>query len=275
VNVDVEPAVVRRVSLETRMDQLDVVLPAGGRISGEFARAAGVEIKALILVDGQPILRHTIQAMRDSGRVRRIAVTGPREALDVARDAGADGLVEEGTSGPENVFRGLDWLREQTQGIASRLLIAATDLPFLTPDSIRTFVDLCPPEAEAALAIVTRQAFMDRFPGSENIWVPLREGDITNGSVFLVDPGILIRNRVRFEQMFEARKSQIQMARLVGLRILFELLTHRLSLATLERRCSGIMGGRGKAVLNCPAELAFDVDQFSEYRYLDAAPEQH
>ena len=124
------------------------------------------------------------------------------------------------------------------------------------------------------MGVTTRQAFLARFPGSDNIWVPLREGEITNGSVFVVDPELLIRNRQRFEQAFDARKSQFRMARLVGLRVLLELLLHRLSLGTIERRCSAILGGRARAVLSSPPELAFDVDQFSEYRYVGSKAER-
>src|SRR5258706_4161042 len=94
-------------------EMVDAVLPAGGRISGAFAQTTGVEIKALIALEGQTILRRTIAALRACGRIGRIVVIGPEEALREAREAGADATPEEGASGPENYLRGLELLQPQ------------------------------------------------------------------------------------------------------------------------------------------------------------------
>lgn len=52
--------------------KLDVILPAGGRISGEFASEAGVEVKALIEINGCTVLEHTIDVLRATQRVERL-----------------------------------------------------------------------------------------------------------------------------------------------------------------------------------------------------------
>lgn len=248
-------------------ERSDVVLPAGGRISGAFAQAAGAEIKALIRVGEQTILRRTIEVFRDTGRVGRIVVIGPEAALEEARAAGADGTIPEGDTGPENFFRGLAWLREQSRDPASRVTIAATDLPFLTPEALRHYWDSCPVQADIAVPALAKAAFEARFPGSENIYVPLREGQITIGCVFQVNPDVLLRNRPHIERIFQARKSQFQMARLAGWRVVFGLAAKRLTLRAIEERCGQILGCRGAGVPDCAPELGFDIDQPQEFHY--------
>lgn len=249
-------------------ERSDVVLPAGGRISGAFAQAAGAEIKALIRVGEQTILRRTIEVFRDTGRVGRIVVIGPEAALEEARAAGADGTILEGDTGPENFFRGLAWLREQSSDPAARVTIAATDLPFLTPEAINHYWDFCPAQADVAVPVLAKAAFEARFPGSENIYVPLREGQITLGCVFQVNPDVLLRNRPHIERVFRARKSQFQMARLVGWRVALGLAAKRLTLRAIEERCGQILGCRGAGVPDCAPELGFDIDQPQEFHYV-------
>jgi CTP:molybdopterin cytidylyltransferase MocA len=249
-------------------ERTDVVLPAGGRISGAFAQAAGAEIKALIRVGEQTILRRTIEVFRATGRVRRIVVIGPEAALEEARAAGADGTLPEGDTGPENFFRGLAWLREQSGGPAARVTISATDLPFLTPEAIHHYWDSCPAQADIAVPMLAKAAFEARFPGSENLYVPLREGEITIGCVFQVNPEVLLRNRPHIERVFHARKSQFQMARLVGWRVALGLATKRLTIRAIEERCGQILGCRGAGVPDCAPELGFDIDQPQEFHYV-------
>ena len=65
----------------TSREHFDVILPAGGRITGDFAKMAGTEVKALISLDGQTILKRTIEALQATKRVGRLVVIGPPAAL--------------------------------------------------------------------------------------------------------------------------------------------------------------------------------------------------
>lgn len=244
----------------------DAILPAGGRISGDFARIAGTEIKALIRLDGHTMLSRTINVLRRTRGSGRIVVVGPRETLDEAEECGADGKMLEGASGPENIFRGLAWLQKQ-DAPSPRILIAATDLPFISEDALNAYIQACPLDADLTLPILTREEFEGRFPGSCNEYVSLHEGRFTNGSVNLVDAASLASIRTNVEQIFESRKSQWRMARLVGWRVALGFAARRLSVPMLEKRVSEIVGLRAAAVFHAPAELAYDVDLPEEYAY--------
>ena len=243
----------------------DVVLPAGGRIAGEFARASGQEIKALIALGNQTVLRHCIETLRATGRIGNIVVVGPEETQMEARMAGADAALPEGGSGPENFFRGLDWLEQNSGG--NRVLIAATDLPFLTEDALIRFLDACPKSAEVAVPVISQAAMEARFPGLPGEYVPLREGLVTTGCVFLVSPEVLRRNRAHIEAIFAARKNQIAMARLLGLNFILRYILRRLSIKDIEKQCRRILNCSGAAILDSAPELAFDMDTPEEYVY--------
>lgn len=250
--------------------RINVILPAGGRIAGEFAAEAGAEIKALITLNGQSVLERMVRALRDTGRVGRIVVIGPEVLAGHPVARLVDGVVPEGDSGPENFFRGLDWLAAHAPENGSRVLLMATDLPFVTAGAISAFLDACPPDGDICLPVIRREAFQARFPGSVNQYVSLRDGAWTIGCAFLVNPAALRDNRVHIEHAFAARKSQPAMARLLGLEFIVRFVLGRLDVEHIERRCGQILRCRGRAVHGCPAELAFDIDLPGEYRYAAA-----
>jgi GTP:adenosylcobinamide-phosphate guanylyltransferase len=283
-----------RLEQSEKSEKFDVILPAGGRITGEFAQRTGVEIKALIDFCGETILRRTIHTLRATNRVGRIVVIGPQPALNEAQKAGANGLIIEGESGPDNILRGLQWLQEEGRrkkeegeseevvgddeassfllppssfDLSSRVLIVTTDLPFLTTQALNTFLDACAPDAEAVIPILTQREFEARFPGTQNEYVRLKEGNYTIGCAFVVNGETLLRNEAHLRAVFEARKSQWQMARLVGWATIFRFVTRQLTVPLLQARISAIARCKGVALPHMPPELAYDIDQPADFLY--------
>lgn len=245
---------------------VDVVLPSGGRIAGDFAAEAGQEIKALIEIGGRSVLKRAVEALRATGRVERIVVVGPETVLRHHAAEGADAALPEGSSGPDNIFRGLDWLRAN-RGNDARALVVTTDLPFLTPEALVGFLDTCPADAEVCVPVIRREAFAARYPGSVNDYVRLGDGEWTIGGAFLLDTDALWASRSRIDAVFAARKSQLAMARLLGPHFVARFLTRRLTISDIERRCAHLLGCAGAAVHGCAPELAFDIDLPAHYRY--------
>ncbi len=252
---------------------LDAILPAAGRLAGGFAAEAGATIKALIRFDGETLLERTIRAARESGVVRRIAVIGPEEVWEQAQAAGADAVLPELADGPDNVLSGLSWLRERSAD-ARRALVLTTDLPFITGRAIADYVAACPPDGQIAVSAVPAESFESRFPGAPAIYVNLGDGRWTMGCGFVVDPAALLDNEARLRSIFDARKSQVGMARLLGARFVWRWLTRRLTVDEIAARCSDLLGVRGAVVRNGPPELAYDIDDPADLRYAVQALEE-
>jgi len=247
---------------------IDAILPAGGRIDGEFAEEAGAHVKALIEIGGLTVLERTIDALRATARIRRAVVIGPSEIAEHACAKCADAVLPEGgDSGPANIIRGIEWLRETDGDSADCVLILTTDLPFVTPEAITSFLDSCPADIDLCAPLVAKSAFEGRFPGSENMYVKLADGVWTLGCGFVVNPKAIEANRDHIERVFAQRKSQLGMARLLGFGFVAKFLAGRLTVADIERRCGEMLGFSGEAIPGSPPELAFDLDRVDEYRY--------
>lgn len=253
-----------------KTSSVDVILPAGGRIAGEFAQHANTTIKALIrLGGGETILSQTIAALRASGRTGRIVVVGPAgDAGLQAAASGADALLPEGETGPDNIFRALAHLQTGENSAPARpALIVTTDLPFASAEAIAGFLNACPDDADLCVPVIERAAYEARFPGTQNEWVRLVDGEWTVGGASLVRPDALERSRPHLERVFAARKNQVAMARLLGPVFVARFLLRRLGVPHIERRCSDLIRVRGVAVRGGDPVLAFDIDTPKEWRY--------
>lgn len=100
--------------------------------------------------------------------------------------------------------------------------------------------------------------------------MPLREGWLTAGSRYVLRPRVVHANRHLLETLFARRKSQLGMARTLGLSVLWKLLTRRLAVPDLERRAGEIRRHPARAIPKCRVELAYDIDELPAWQYLQA-----
>ena len=255
--------------------KLDVVIPAGGLIDGDYAAAAGTSIRALAPVgaDKKPVVQVVVDALRASGRVGRIVVAGLPGAMPAALgghvllvpESSPEGL--EGISGgPANILAGL---REVD---ADRIaLVCTSDLPFLTPEAVVEFIDRINVDVDVDIAggIVSARSYNQRFadaPPSEFVNL-VDEGPSTLACLFAVRPSVILGKMGLVSSVFEARKSQWGMVRLLGLKLLCEFATKRLSAESIRRRLEQLLDCRIDLVDEAPAEAAFDVDTLEDYLY--------
>jgi hypothetical protein len=247
---------------------VDAILPAGGRISGEFAREAGTELKALIRLGRWTVLERVLASLGATGRIGRTVVIGPKEVMSHPAARLADVALPEGASGPANIFRGIEWLYVANgRRHSRRILILTTDLPFLTPEAVTGFVGACSPGLDLCLPILKREEFELRFPHRSARYVRLRDGEWMIGCAFLVDPAALTRNRSVVERAFAVRRSRLGMARLLGPSFVLRFLARRLVVSHIEQRCEDMLGCTGRGIRGCAPELAFDIDYPEDYRY--------
>jgi hypothetical protein len=244
---------------------VDVILPAGGRIEGDFAREAGAEVKALIPLGRRTLLDTVLEAVRATGYVNRAVVVGP-DAVQKHADSSADAFLPERGSGPENIFHGFEWLGKQTDA-ADHVLILTTDLPFILPDSVSGFLNRCPPDSDICLPLFEKSDFECRFQGSQNTYVKLRDGEWTVGGAYRLRRQALEKNREHIDRLFHARKSAAKMAKLLGPLFIARYLTRTLRVPHLECHCARLTGCAAAAVKGCDPALAFDIDDIHDYRY--------
>jgi CTP:molybdopterin cytidylyltransferase MocA len=248
-----------------------MVITAGGRLDDAFAAAAGTRLKALVPLAAEPLLRHVLRALAEvSGRIGPVVIVGP--TADLAAFGRPDvQLVPEAATGPENMALGLEAVLATAADTADPWTILATcDTPLIDGPALRWLLDSAPSDAQIVLPILTRPQYDAQLPGSPNTYVRLADGEFTASSVFLVRPRALLRRREVLQRVFDARKSQVTMARLLGLPFVARLLAGRLTSAHAESRATELSGCVCRVLRGAPAVLAADVDTLEDLRVVEA-----
>ena len=248
------------------MTTIDAILPAGGLIDDAFAAKVGVKNKALIQFDGKTILRRTLDALEASGRVGETVVIGTEEVLEHEDAKQAGTTLPAGGSGPDNILKGLLFLMERPNP-PDKVLIATTDMPFLTDAIIEDFLDKCASDCDIHVPLVTRDQYVARFPGSTANFVPLKDNVWTIGGAYVVDVQAFQAALPHVQKLFEQRKSKLGMAKLLGPVFLCRFLAKKLTVPMVEAKLKQILGCTGAPVLNCAPELAYDIDDIEDYEY--------
>jgi hypothetical protein len=223
------------------------------------------EPKALLEVGGQTLLARTLGAIRGAQAVDRILVAGPASVREEAVRSGTDEYTVAEGSAPQNI---MDALR-QVQG-ARTALIVTCDLPFLRPEHLTDFLAKVPSDAELALPLIEQAAFHRRFPGARSLFVPLRDGTFAAGCAYRVDVAAFHRSLPHIEDVFARRKSKVEMAKLLGIGFLLQLLTRQATIDGTVAKVESIVKCRGAVVVGAAPELAFDVDREGELAYARA-----
>lgn len=243
----------------------DAIVPAGGTIDPAFAARVGTAEKALIEFNGKSILETTLRAIRDSGRIRNIVVVGSSKVQAKAADFAAIG-IDQGDSGPENIFRGLEKLQEKGLEL-DKALIVTCDLPFLTAETVRNYIDLCPSDKDICVPVIEAKDFNLAYPGTSSTFVKTRDGTFTIGGMFLMNARKLPELRASIEQVFAKRKSKIGMAMLIGPAFIYKFLTKTLTIRDLEAKIESMLKCTGSAIRHAPVEMSYDIDYLDDYEY--------
>ncbi len=235
----------------------NVVVLAGGKNSPEMAAATGTENRALTPIGSRAMLDYVVSALCEAPSVGKIFVVGTVPQSECYfQIAGRETLLE-------NLLAGLE-----AAGGAEQILVSTSDIPFLTPEAAEDFVvrasargaDLCC--SYLPLAVCTR-----KYPDMKRTAVKLAEGQFTLGNMMLVNPKFLQANQEAITAAYAARKSPVQVAKLLGPGLLGRLLGAQmiapalLSVAGLEAAVSRVLGGTAAGICSAYAEVGTDVDK--------------
>jgi len=237
---------------------LRAVITAGGRVDGAFAAAIGTPTKALAPFGAGVLLDVVLTAVRDAG-VGEIAVVGDG---DVAAHLRATGVrtVPAAADGATNIGRALDAWPD------GDLLYAASDLPFVDGAALVAFV-AASRAYDLTLPLAGGAAYERAYPGAPAHVTVLAGERVANGSVFFIAEGARAAVRAAAARAFDARKSALAMAALLGPALLVRYALRRLRIADVERRVGAVLGIRAHAIGDAPPGLCFDVDTLDDYRY--------
>ena len=241
---------------------VNVVVLAGGRNSAEMAAATGVENRALTPLGDRTMLDHVTSALGRAASVGEITVVGdvpPSPNYHVVR--GGETLLD-------NLMAGVK--AAEASGGGDRVLVSTSDIPFLTPEAVEDFIDRASRSgADLCCSYVPVGLCYERFPDMKRTAVKVREGALTLGNLMLVNPRFLLANQETIACAYAARKSPVQIARMLGLGLLARLLLAQflaptlLTITMLEQGVSRLLGDDARAAGICSEypEIGTDVDK--------------
>jgi molybdopterin-guanine dinucleotide biosynthesis protein A len=246
-------------------------ITAGGRIDGEFAQKAGTDIKAMIKINGKSLLQLSIYALIESGVIGKIVVVAPEEIRNSPDVRGADDFISADADGVENILKGFRYFSEE-----KHIVLCNSDLPFITADSVRGFVERCPEEAAVCYPVYEEKEIdPDIRPGIPS-YIKLKEGNFTGGSIFRFETKPCMEKIEQIGRTFNARKSALSMASLLGWGIVFKFLIGQCSLDDIIRRVDKLINSKCAPIRGCDPGITVDIDDERSWQFsLDYVNRHH
>jgi molybdopterin-guanine dinucleotide biosynthesis protein A len=240
---------------QTRARAIAVVL-AGGGADDELARSAGAASKALVPIDGAPMGAYVLSSLRGSGLVPAIVYVGP---TDDRTRALVDQVVPPGRRMVDSLAMGFG-AALALAAPGDRLMVVTADIPWWTAEGVRAFLEGAP-DADLVYPAVTAATAEAAFPGQRRTFVRLRDGRFTGGNAVLLSQAAVPALLPVVDQIFSARKAPWRLASLIGLDVLWGLLTGRARLSEVEARVSRLLGLEGRVMVSDDAAIAADIDR--------------
>lgn len=249
----------------TRVRIVIAAITAGGRSDDPFARALGVSVKALAVVDGTTLLARSIAAARGCG-AERIAVIG-NDDVRRACEREVDVVIAEGLDGRENIRRAIGTARDRP------LLLMTSDMPFVTAEATRDFVDRAR-GYDVALPLAEAADYLAAYPDAPDHITAIGRDRVANGSVVYFAGGVAPQALEVAGRLFDARKSLWRMAALLGPRLLLRFATGTLRIEHVEALGRSLMGLDVRAIRNASPALCYDIDSQADLDYARAFAER-
>lgn len=242
------------------MKPIYAVILAGDSEDHKVQPGSVVTNKAFIPLNGRPMIDYTLDCYRKAPELAGIGIVGPQAGFEDLTDIT---LIPQRDSLVANVEAAAQVFP------AGWLLFSSCDIPLITPGAISDFLSRCR-GADMYYPFVAREVSEREFPEMQRTWVKLADGEYTGGNLLLIKSSLIALVSKPAAAFFQARKSPVQLASLIGVPTLLKLLVHRLTVTELEEKMNKILCIDCKAVLTPYPEIGADVDKKSDYDAISA-----
>ena len=234
--------------------KVDAVVLGGG--DGEIIDPT-VHIKGLVPIANRPMIAWVVEAMRAAETIAEIAVVVPTDRELGEWTSLVDHIVLSDGSFMDNALAGFSAL---TNG---RAVLAATgDLPALTGDAVDDYANRSLESgAELTYPLVSAEDMEAQFPGSQRTYVKVDGGRVTGGNMMLLAPQLVRRHRELGQRLFDARKSPVRMAQVLGPIFIVKYVLGVLRVHDVELKMEQMVGAKCAAVRTRYAAIGADVDK--------------
>lgn len=257
------------MQLDPETHHMTAIVLAGDRTKQDsLIHHSGASCKALIDIDGMPMVRRVLNALRASRVVDKIVLAGP-EVSEVAKDATLSQWVDSGEVGwrePEASPSTSAYHAMQSLPADDPILLTTADHPLLTADITDAFGrQSLADDVDVAVGLAPYALVKESHPDIRKTVLRFSDGDFCgcNLFAFLTPEG---RRAADFWRKIEQERKKPLLV--IGLLGWWAVIRYRLGLLPLEEalaKLSKRLGLRIRAVILPYANAAIDVDSIADY----------
>jgi GTP:adenosylcobinamide-phosphate guanylyltransferase len=245
------------------------IVLAGRRSADDpLATAAGAPHRALLDIEGEPMLLRVVKRLLTWPTIERILINidQPELLLDLAalvalRDAGSVEFMQSTESPSRSVLESLDWADLESGPV----LVTTADHALLDDDMLDEFFQASERlNVDLTVGLVSQVTIEARFPEAKRTYLRFRDGAFSGANLFLFRTPNAKRAAAFWQRVESERKHPWRMARAFGLGTLLLFLARRLDLDAALVRASSVIGAEIRAIRLHIAEAAVDVDKIED-----------
>ncbi len=241
---------------------VSVLILAGQRegIVDPLCSASGVERKAVIPINGQPMIDYVLSALDDGGLIKPFHVSGFDAAYDERLAQSPSG------SGPADSTDAA--LRA---GIDFPCLITTADHPLLTPQMLESFLSQARRSgADFCVGFADKTIIQPAYPNVKRTYLKFSDRSVSGCNLFYINNTRGLAAIEFWKDAQHLRKQPLKLARSLGWGVLFKYALGRLSLSGAFEYASTRLKITAKPILIPIAEAAIDVDKPSDKVLVEA-----
>ena len=236
------------------MTGFTALILAGSRGGPEpVANYAGVAHRALIPVDGTPMILRVVAALGEAGASRIAVSTDETEVMALLAGYGVECM-------PPSAQPSLS-VRSAFEALGAPLLVTTADHALLRPEWITQFLADMPPECDLALLLAERRVVEADAPRTRRTWYRFGRRAWSGCNLFYLATPKAADALALWRTVEVHRKQPWRVARLIGLTSLARYLSGRLTIHEAVARLGDSIGVRAAVVPSRFGLAAVDVDK--------------
>lgn len=216
------------------------------------ATHAGVPHKALVVLDGETLLRRVARALWTAGAEPAVSADHPAVLAEAAR-LGLDAVPP--ASGPSGS------VAAALEALGTPLLVTTADHALLRAEWVERFVADVPEDADAAVLLARRDAVEAAAPGTRRTYLRFADGEWSGCNLFLLRTPRAAAAVALWAEVEADRKRPWRIVRRLGPGLLARYLLGRLTLTDALRHLGARAGLKAAAVASPFGLAAVDVDK--------------
>ena len=243
------------------------VLLAGSRPGkDDFAAEYGTDLKALIPVSGEPMVRRPVMALLSSERFSAVRVL-TQQPERIAAVLPADPRLTVETSG-DTIAATLEAVcNDPTAGWP--VLVTTADHALLDAGMIDDFCSRVG-GADIAIAVVERRALLKRLPATRRTWIRFRGGAYSGANLFMLKSPKVVPAIALWRGVEQDRKKGWRLLMAMGPALFLGAALRLLTLDQALQRIGRKLGLDIRAVEMTDPLAAVDVDKPDDHRLAEA-----